>query len=91
MRCTSSDFLFRSGRLFQEYICLAFTTIESQRLKYQRDNQKALRADTFKSVRDIVSNRKPLADKITPDDHSLLQDDNEWDEALAEGALTRMS
>ena len=35
MRCLDSDFLFRFGRLFQEYLCLAFTTMESQRLKYQ--------------------------------------------------------
>ena len=71
MRCLSSDFLLRYGRLFQEYLCLAFTTIESQRLKYQRDNQKALRADTFKNVRDLLSDRMPLADKITADDHNL--------------------
>ena len=71
MRNLDSDYLFRFGRLFQEYLCLAFTTIESQRLKYQRDNQKALRADSYKNVKDILSERAPMLDKITHDDHSL--------------------
>ena len=71
MRSKDSDFLFRFGRLFQEYLCLAFTTIESQRLKYQRDNQKALRADSFKNVKDILAERMPIVDKITSDDHNL--------------------
>ena len=65
MRKLSSDYLFRFGRLFQEYLCLAFTTIESQRLKYQRDNQKALRADSYKNVKDVISQRVPLTDRIT--------------------------
>ena len=34
MRCPSSDFLFRAGRVFQEYLCFASTTIESQKLKF---------------------------------------------------------
>ena len=45
MRNYYSDFLFRGGRLFQEYLCITFATMESQRLKYIRFNQKALRAD----------------------------------------------
>ena len=55
----------------QEYICLAFTTIESQRLKYQRDNQKALRADSFKNVKDVIAERLPLSDKLSSVDHNL--------------------
>ena len=51
MRNIKTDFLFRCGRLFQEYICLAFTTIENQKLKYQKNNQSALRSDTYKNVR----------------------------------------
>ena len=31
-----SDFLFRAGRLFQEYLCIAFTTIQSQKLKFHK-------------------------------------------------------
>jgi hypothetical protein len=71
MRCPKSDFLFRFARLFQEYLCLEFTTMESQRLKYQRDNQKALHADTFKNVKDLVTERLPLGDKLSKDDHNL--------------------
>ena len=71
MRCLESDFLFRFGRLFQEYICLAFTTMESQRLKYQRNNQNSLRADSYKNVREALNERVPLTDKLTADDHNL--------------------
>ena len=71
MRCPSSDYLFLFARLFQEYLCLAFTTMESQRLKYQRDNQKALRADTFKNIRDVIDARVPLGDRLSKDDHNL--------------------
>ena len=73
MRCPSSGFLFRFARLFQEYICLAFTTIESQRLKYQRDNQKSLRADSFKNVKDVIAERIPLCDKVTPGGSQMVQ------------------
>ena len=34
MRNELSDYLFRFGRLFQEWLCLGYTTIESQRLKF---------------------------------------------------------
>ena len=71
MRNVETDFLFRCGRLFQEYICLAFTTIENQKLKYQKNNQSALRADTYKNVRDILSDKVPIGDKISKDDHQL--------------------
>ena len=71
MRCPGSDFIFRGRRLFQEYLCIAFTTIESQKLKFQRKNQKALRADTYKNVKDVVSERMPVTDKIYHDDHNL--------------------
>ena len=71
MRYHSSDFLIRAGRLFQEYLCLAFTTIESQKLKFQKKNQKALRADTYKNVKEVVSERMPMTDKVYSDDHQL--------------------
>jgi hypothetical protein len=64
-----ADFLFRFGRLFQEYICLAFTTIENQKLKFQKNSQAALRADTYKNVKDVASMRVPIGDKISKDDH----------------------
>ena len=71
MRNVDKDFIFRCGRLFQEYICLAFTTIENQKLKFQKNNQVALRADTDKNVKDAVSNRLPIGDKFRKDDHQL--------------------
>ena len=71
MRNIDADFLFRYGRLFQEYICLAFTTIENQKLKFNKNNQKALRADSYKNVREALSDREPIGDKISKDDHEL--------------------
>ena len=71
MRDKSSDFLFRAGRLFQEYTCIAYTTIESQKLKFQRNNQKALRADTYKNVKEVVAELMPMSDRIYNDDHML--------------------
>jgi hypothetical protein len=67
----SSDFLFRGGRLFQEYLCISFTTIQSQKLKFHRRNQKALRADTYKNVKEVLSDRVPITDKVYNDDHQL--------------------
>ena len=60
MRKPSADFLFRFGRLFQEYVCLAFTTMENQRLKYQKNNQGALRADTYKNVKRAIKEISPM-------------------------------
>ena len=71
MRYPTSDFIFRAGRLFQEYICMGFKIVESQKLKYQRNNQKALRADTYKNVKEVVSERMPMTDKVYNDDHNL--------------------
>ena len=71
MRDKDSDFLFRGGRLFQEYLCMAFTTMESQRLKFMRYNQKALRADTYKNIKDVMDNRVPLTDKIRTGDETV--------------------
>ena len=71
MRNPDEDFLFRFGRLFQEYICLAFTTIENQKLKFQKNNQAALRADTYKNVKDVMTDRVPIGDKFSKDDHQL--------------------
>ena len=71
MRDKSCDFLFRGGRLFQEYLCLAFTTIQSQKLKFHRNNQKALRADTYKNVKEVLNDLTPLTDRIHNDDHHM--------------------
>ena len=71
MRDLDGDFLFRCGRLFQEYICLAYAVIESQKLKFHKNNQKALRADTYKNVKEVLADRVPLGDQISRDDHNL--------------------
>ena len=71
MRDRQSDFLFRARRLFQEYICIAFTTIQSQKLKFHRNNQAALRADTYKNVREVLEGVVPMSDRIHSDDHKM--------------------
>ena len=72
MRDKSSDFLFRSARLFQEYLCLAYTTVESQRLKFMRQNQKTLRAHTYKHIRKEIDKRVPLTDRVRAGDEAAL-------------------
>ena len=71
MRNPNSDFIFRAGRLFQEYLCIAFTTIQSQKLKFHRKNQAALRADKYKNVREVMSEKVPMSDRVHNDDHKL--------------------
>ena len=64
MRLKENGFLFRSCRNLQEYLCLAFTIIESQRLIFARHNQKALRADSYKNIKEVLKERVPLTDKV---------------------------
>ena len=72
MRDYYSDYLFRGGRLFQEYLCIAFATIENQRLKYLRYNQKALRADSYKNIKEVIDERVHMTDKVLPGDDQLM-------------------
>ena len=69
----NNNYLHRAGRLFQEYICMGWIQIESQRLKYQAMNQKALRADTYKNVKEAVNEQReelgPREDGFHRDDH----------------------
>jgi hypothetical protein len=69
VRDKASDYLFMAGRLFQEFLCFAWVTVENQRLSYQRQNQKALRADSFRNIRDVVAARQrvPLEDRLGGD------------------------
>ena len=71
MRNKQGDFLFRCGRLFQEFICLGYATVENQKLKFDKTNQGALRADTYKNIKDVLTDRVPIGDKISKDDHNL--------------------
>ena len=67
------NYLMMTGRLFQEWCCMAWVSIENQRLNYIRLNQKSLRADSYKSVREATEERireaGPRADQLHPDDH----------------------
>ena len=60
-------------RLFQEFILMGWVSTESQRLLYQTINQKALRADSYKSVREATEERireaGARADQMHGDDH----------------------
>ena len=67
------NFLHLACRLFQEWICVAYVIVENQRLNYQRQNQKALRADTYRNVQQVTEDRireaGARADGIYNDDH----------------------
>ena len=69
----NGNFIHKGGKLYQEWLCMAYVSIENQRLNYQRQNQKALRADSYKSVREAVEERlvelAPREDALYPDDH----------------------
>ena len=71
MRDLNADFLFRFGRLFQEFLCLGFTTVENQRLKFHRNNQSALRADSYKNIKETIGDLAPLGNRISTDDYQL--------------------
>ena len=45
-----ADYIHLAQRLFQEWICMAWITVENQKLNFQRMNQKALRADSYKYI-----------------------------------------
>ncbi|GJZ52678.1 helicase [Tanacetum coccineum] len=47
--------MLRGGRLFQQYLVDAYTTIEEQRLKWTRNNQDTLRVDLYYNVCDAVT------------------------------------
>ena len=68
------DYLFRAGRLFQELICFGAILIEEQRLAFQYQNQKALRADTYKNVRETIAERRrvPLEDRMGGDTRQTI-------------------
>ena len=71
----NGNYLHMASRLFQEWLCMAWVHVEGQRLNYQRQNQKALRADTYKNVKEAVDERLrerelgPREDGLYNDDH----------------------
>ena len=42
--------LFYGSRLFQEYLCMSYAKVETQRLEYLRFHQKEIRADLYVNV-----------------------------------------
>ncbi|OMO92090.1 DNA helicase PIF1, ATP-dependent [Corchorus capsularis] len=50
-----SSSVLRGGRLFQQFIVDASSTIEETRLRYIKDNQKSMRAEMFREVRDSAA------------------------------------
>ena len=70
------NYLHSAGRLFQEWLCMAWVNTESQRLLFHTLNQKKLRADTYKSVRDATEEHLRGRDDHMvgqPDDHQNNQ------------------
>ena len=69
----NQNYIHTSTRLFQEWLCFAWVQVENQRLLYQTLNQKALRADSYKSLKDAVAERQrelePVMDALYTDDH----------------------
>ena len=69
----NGNYIHKGGKLYQEWLCMAWCSVEDQRLKYQRQNQKALRADSYRSVKEVVEERMrelaPRQDALYPDDH----------------------
>ena len=71
-RGNPSDFLHLTGRLFQEWCCMGWITVENQKLMFQRLNQKALRADTYRNVHEITEKRRL---ELSPRSDGMFQDD----------------
>ena len=67
----NENYLHRAGRLLQEWICMVWVHTEDQRLNYQKQNQKALRADSYKNVQEATEERMraPREDGLYQDDH----------------------
>ncbi|KAF0312693.1 hypothetical protein FJT64_016583 [Amphibalanus amphitrite] len=50
IRPHQDDSLHRAGRLFQEFVCMAYAKVEAIRLKYISTHQREIRADLYQSV-----------------------------------------
>ena len=69
------DYIYLMGRLWQEWLCIMWLITQNQRLFWQEQNQKALRADSYTNVRTLVDNRRlelaTRGDQLFRDDQSL--------------------
>lgn len=62
LRASDSDHLFRAMRLFQEYVCDAYSQVEDARLDFFKYNQDKLRADTYTGLQaSLAFLRQPLS------------------------------
>ncbi|KAF0293088.1 hypothetical protein FJT64_008988 [Amphibalanus amphitrite] len=50
IRPHQDDSLHRAGRLFQEFVCMAYAKVEAIRLKYISTHQREIRADLYQSL-----------------------------------------
>ena len=66
------DYLHKGRRLYQEWICISWLAVENQKLTYQRMNQKALRADSYKNVREATDERRR---ELAPREDGMYADD----------------
>ena len=78
-RDPTRDYIHLAGRLFQEWICMAWVSVENQKLNYQKMNQKALRADTYKNVKDATEERRQELGprELVPREDGLFGDDRQ--------------
>ena len=69
------DYIQSLCRLWQEWLCIMWLGTQNMRLNYQEQNQKALRADTYRNVKRVVDSRRltlaTRGDGLFPDDHNL--------------------
>ena len=72
-RDDQQDYLHKARRLYQEWICMSWLAVENQKLQYQRQNQKALRADSYKNVREATEERRR---ELAPRADGMFSDDN---------------
>ena len=54
-RNIENNTLLKGGRLFQQFVIGCYTIIEETRLRYIRDNQRSLRIEMYKTVKDVIN------------------------------------
>ena len=50
-----NNILFKSGRLFQQYVVDTYASVEEDKLDYIRKNQNNLRSEIYKGIQDAVT------------------------------------
>ena len=73
-RDIDKDYIHLARRLFQEWVCMAWVAVENQKLNFQRTHQKALRADTYKNIREAT---ETIQQELAPREDGLFHDDHQ--------------